>query len=82
MRLEELYPDFSTALPEVQLHLVARYRQRRAEDMAKPNTYKVKKKKKPKKKAVNLATQLTENEKVLMKTLGLKKKQILAMRKD
>lgn len=71
MRLENLYPNFAKSPPAVQLQLLAEYRLKRAEDMAKPNTFRVKK---------ASATALTEEEKVVMKILKLKKKDILAMR--
>lgn len=75
MRLENLYENFSKAIPERQVAIIAAYRLRRAEDMAKPSTYKVKKK------AVSSAKiELTAEEKVLAKLLGLKQKDILALR--
>lgn len=78
MRLENLYPNFSTASPSDQLAYVAEYRARRAEDMLKTPTWP-----KPKKVTKSKAKQppLTEKEKVLMSLLGYKKKDIIALRK-
>ena len=77
MRLENLYSNFGLATPEKQAEYVTNYRLRRAEDMAKPSTW-------PKKKAASksrkAAIQLTEEEQTLMKLLGLKKKDVVALR--
>ena len=73
MRLESLYPNFTKSPPEIQLQILSAYRQKRAVDMAKPNTYRVK--------ALSIAaTALTDEEKIIMKLLGLKKKEVLALR--
>ena len=73
MRLENLYHNFVTSPPEIQLQILSAYRQKRAEDMAKPNTFRVK--------AVKAAANaLTEEEQIVMKLLGLKKKEVIAMR--
>ena len=79
MRLENLYENFGKASPEDQARYITEYRLRRAEDMAKPSTY-------PKKKGVKKSTKsktkivLTEEEKALMKLLGVKKKDMIALR--
>lgn len=73
MRLENLYPNFVTAPPELQLQLLSTYRQKRAEDMEKPNTFRVKA-------TAAKANALTPEEETIMKLLGLKKKEVLAMR--
>ncbi len=79
MRLENLYPNFGLATPALQLSYVTSYRLRRAEDMLKtPNWPKPKK---VKKKKLKVKTQpLTNEERTLMKLMGLKKKDILVMR--
>lgn len=75
MRLEDLYTNFGEQSPEDQLKFIAEYRLRRAEDMEKPSTFK-------KKRRVNSTPKpvLTEEEKVVMKLLGLKQKDIIALR--
>lgn len=78
MRLEDLYFSFNKASPEVQAQHIASYRLNRAKDMTLPCTW-PKPKKKGKAKAKILP--LTEEEKVLMSLLGLKKKEIIGMRK-
>jgi len=75
MQLHQLYENFGLALPERQQAMIAAYRLRRAEDMAKPSTYK---KKKPSTAKPKL--ELTEQEKLVMQLLGLKQKDILALR--
>jgi len=75
MRLENLYPNFGTASPEDQAAYMSVYRLRRAEDMMQTSTY-------PKKKstAIRSKIDLSEEEKVLMKMLGLKQKDIQLLR--
>lgn len=73
MRLENLYPNFVTAPSELQLQILSTYRQKRAEDMAKPNTFRVKA-------TTAKANALTSEEEIIMKLLGLKKKEVLVMR--
>jgi hypothetical protein len=75
MKLDQLYENFGLASPERQQAMVAAYRLRRAEDMAKPSTYKKKKQSTAKPKL-----ELTEQEKLVAKLLGLKPKDILALR--
>jgi hypothetical protein len=76
MRLENLYPNFGKSSPEAQARYVADYRLKRAEDMAKTPTW-------PKQKKTTTSTKappLTEEEKIVMKLLGLTKKEIIALR--
>ena len=75
MRLENLYENFGLASPEMQAKYITEYRLRRSEDLAKPSTYPKSKPKSSKPKLV-----LTEEEKSLMKLLGLKKKDMVALR--
>ena len=77
MRLENLYPNFTTSPPPLQLKYITEYRLRRAEDMSKQATWpKIKAKGKGRKKQ----PPLTGEEKTLMNLLGLKKKDIIDMR--
>jgi len=77
MRLENLYSNFGTSSPEAQAAYMSTYRLRRAEDMEKPSTY-------PKKKASASGGRsnldLSDSEKLLMKKLGLKQKDMLLLR--
>jgi len=75
MRLENLYPNFGTASLEDQAAYISAYRLRRAEDMAKPSTY-------PKKQSAGKGSKidLSDEEKKLMKMLGLKQKDMLLLR--
>jgi hypothetical protein len=76
MRLENLFKNFSTSSTAEQLEFLVSYRLRRAEDMEKPSTFR-------KKKAPSTASAkptLTEEEKLLMKLLGLKPKDLIALR--
>lgn len=74
MRLENLYPNFGTASPEDQAAYISVYRLRRAEDLAKLSTYK------KRQSSISSKPELTEEEKVVMRMLGLKQKDILALR--
>lgn len=77
MRLENLYENFGKVSSEMQAQYISAYRLRRAEDMAKTPTWpKQKKASKPKKRKVVL----TPEEKTLMKLLGLKQKDVVALR--
>lgn len=76
MRLENLYLNFGTSSPEEQLAYVVAYRLKRAEDMAKP----IPSRKKKSEKASAAKVVLTEEEKVVMQLLGLKQKDIIALR--
>jgi hypothetical protein len=78
MQLSQLFKNFGTSTPEEQAEFIALYRLRRAEDMEKPSTYKKKLSASPKKTVEKLT--LSDEEKALMKLLGLKQKDILAMR--
>ena len=82
MRLENLYENFGKASPADQLKYIGEYRLRRAEDMAKPPTWpKVKLTKTGKVKSGKpRAKPLSEEEKTLMDLLGLKKKDVVALR--
>ncbi len=75
MRLENLYLNFGTSSPEEQAAYISSYRLRRAEDMAKPSSMK----KKPGK-AVSTKVTLSDEEKAVMKLLGLKMKDVIALR--
>lgn len=77
MRLENLYTNFGESSPEAQLLYVTEYRAKRAEDMLKQPTW-PKPKKLTKKRIKTLP--LTTEEKQIMSLLGLKKKDVLAMR--
>lgn len=74
MRLENLYPNFGRATPDEQAKFVAEYRLRRATDLE--TIPKVKSKTSTPK----VTLELSEEEQALAKLLGLKKKDILALR--
>jgi len=74
MRLEDLYENFGKASPEAQLEFIAAYRLRRAKDLE--TIPKAKSSSSPKKTSL----ELSEEEKILMAILGLKKKDIIALR--
>lgn len=75
MRLEQLYFNFGDALPEEQLAFISSYRLRRAQDLEKSV---------PSKKKTTTSTkiklELTPEEKMIMKMLGLKQKDVIALR--
>jgi hypothetical protein len=76
MRLEQLYPDFSSLPSEAQTADLSAYRLRRAQDLNKPPA-----EKKPttgKRSQYDLS--LTDEDKALMKMLGIKPKDLLALR--
>lgn len=77
MQLGQLYKNFGTSSPEEQAEYVAAYRLRRAADLA---TTPANKKRKLTAGTVLKKLVLSEEEKLLMKLLGLKQKDILAMR--
>lgn len=77
MRLENLYPNFGTASPEDQAAFMSAYRFRRAEDMAKPSTWP---KTKTKASGKSSIIDLSEEEKALMKLLGLKRKDMITLK--
>ncbi len=73
MRLEELYPNFGESPPEEQAIYVAQYRLRRAKDLATiPST--------KKQSAKTSKIDLSEEEKAVMKSLGISMKDIVALR--
>jgi len=74
MRLENLYENFGKASIESQASYMSEYRLRRAEDMTRTPTW-------PKvKKSSSKVLPLTEEEKTIMTLMGLKRKDIIAMR--
>jgi hypothetical protein len=75
MRLENLYTDFGIAQPEEQAVILSIYRLRRAEDMQKPGRVW----RKPAETA-SKPPAFTAEEKAVMKMLGLKQKDMLALR--
>jgi hypothetical protein len=77
MLLSQLYKNFGKSSPEEQAEYVAAYRLRRAADLA---TTPANKKRKLTAGTVLKKLVLSEEEKLLMKLLGLKQKDILAMR--
>lgn len=74
MRLEGLYKNFGRSSPEEQLAYVVEYRLRRAKDLETIP------KSKPVTTSKKISLDLTEEDKALMKLLGLKKKDIIALR--
>ncbi len=77
MRLEDLYENFVTASPEQQARIISAYRLRRAEELAKPTPTA---KKQTTSSASRSKIDLSAEEKAVMKMLGLKQKDILALR--
>lgn len=78
MRLENLYENFGNASPEEQAQYISEYRLRRAEDLSNTPSYP-----KTTTKTTNTTKskiQLTDEEQVLMKLLGVKKKDMIALR--
>lgn len=74
MRLENLYQNFGRSSPEEQLKFIVEYRLKRAQDLERiPVAKKSSSAKKSK-------CDLSEDEKVMMKLLGLKKKDIESLR--
>lgn len=75
MRLEQLYLNFGKSSPEEQLAFISSYRLRRAQDLEKSV---------PSKKKSSTSTkvklELTAEEKMIMKMLGLKQKDVIALR--
>jgi hypothetical protein len=71
MKLEELYPNYNEMSQEERLAFVAGYRFKRASDLSHTEE--------PSAKKQGLLV-LTEEEKVLMKLLGIKQKDIKALR--
>ena len=77
MLLSQLYKNFGKSSPEEQAEYVAAYRLRRAADLA---TTPANKERKLTAGTVLKKLILSEEEKLLMKLLGLKQKDVLAMR--
>ena len=74
MRLENLYPNFAKICAEEQAAYIASYRLKRAQDLViEPKQKKVRSGKGSK-------IELSDEEKALMKLLGLKQKDVLALR--
>ena len=73
MQLQNLYQNFNTASEEEQLAILIAYRTRRAIDLETEL---------PEKKSSTSSSKipLTEEEKAIMKVLGLKQKDIIALR--
>ena len=71
MKLENLYPDFMSLDEPAQLFFIQEYRKRRALDLSSSVT---------KTKATTSNFDITDEEKVMMKLLGLKMKDIQALR--
>lgn len=76
MRLENLYENFASLPAESQQAYIAAYRLRRAIDMDKPAF----KKKRKASSSPAKKTELSEQEKLLMQVLGLKKSEVIALR--
>lgn len=76
MRLEDLYTNFGKSSPEEQAKFVAAYRLKRAIDLETPV------KSKQKTTVAKQSIELSEAELTLMKMLGLKKKDMLALRTE
>ena len=79
MRLENLYENFGLATPEEQARYIINYRLRRAEDLAKPSTW-PKQKKTSASKSTKPKIQLSDEEKLMMKLLGIKQSDIASLR--
>lgn len=80
MRLENLYENFGQALPERQAEMIAAYRFRRAEELARPVT--TSKRRATTSSVKRSKIDLSEEEKALMKMLGLKQKDMVALRES
>lgn len=76
MRLEDLYTNFGRMNPAQQAEFVFTYRQSRNLDLAKPSTFR------KKASTTQKTAPLTEKERVLMSLLGLKRKDIMALRES
>ena len=76
MQLKDLYENFGTSSPEKQAEFIAQYRLRRSQDLEKiPST--------TRKKTATSATpkvELSAEEKLLMKKLGLKVRDVMLLR--
>jgi hypothetical protein len=78
MILENLYENFGTATPERQAEFMSEFRLRRAEELSNPATTS---KRRMTTSSVNRSKiDLSDEEKALMKMLGLKQKDMIALR--
>lgn len=80
MRLENLYENFGLATPERQMEMLAAYRIRRAEELAKPATTSKRRITTSSVSRSKIDLSVSPEEKALMKLLGLKQKDLLALR--
>ena len=78
MQLKDLYKNFGTSTPEEQAEYISQYRLRRAGDLEAMPT--VQKRRSTTGVSTKAKLTLSEEEKLLMKMLGLKQKDILAVR--
>ena len=78
MQLKDLYKNFGTSTPEEQAEFISQYRLRRAGDLEATPT--AQKRKSATGTTAKSKLTLSEEEKLLMKMLGLKQKDILAAR--
>lgn len=74
MRLENLYPNFAKQSVEEQAAYIASYRLKRAQDLV------IEPKQKKSRSGKGSKIDLSDEEKALMKLLGLKQKDVLALR--
>ena len=79
MRLENLYPNFGRATPAEQAAYIASYRLKRAQDLAQETKVKAVSRSKTSS-AKKAKIELSDDEKKIMKMLGLKVKDIEALR--
>jgi hypothetical protein len=77
MLLSQLYKNFGKSSPEEQAEFISQYRLRRATDL---ETTPAVRERKPTTGTVVKKLVLSEEEKLLMKLLGLKQKDVMAMR--
>jgi hypothetical protein len=78
MQLSQLYKNFATSTQEEQEEFISLYRRKRAVDLSSSTP--TQRKKTPAGVSISTKLALSEEEKLLMKMLGLKQKDILAMR--
>ena len=78
MQLKDLYKNFGTSTPEEQAEFISQYRLKRASELESIST--VQKRKPTTRTSAKAKLTLSEEEKLLMKMLGLKQKDILAAR--
>lgn len=76
MRLEDLYQDFSKMSSEEQASFISSYRLRRATELASTTPLKLSTAK------IKTKVELSDEEKAIMKLLGLKQKDVLALRSN